>query len=173
MKIETVKVGFLKANCHLLEKDGKPLLIDPGDEVSKIRKSIGTREVIGVLLTHRHSDHIGALSSFQDLPVYEYQNLEEKEYQVGPFSFEVIFTPGHSQDSVTYYFSMDQVMFTGDFLFHEDIGRMDLKGGSRDEMRNSLSKIRSFDPHILVFPGHDQSTTLGHEFEMNPAFYEF
>ena len=52
MKIHRVVVGYLEENCYILEKDGKVLVIDPGDEIDKIRTAIGDNEVVGVLVTH-------------------------------------------------------------------------------------------------------------------------
>ena len=167
MKIEVVKVGFLRTNCYLLEKDHSLLVIDPGDEIEKIKQAIGNRSVLGVLVTHHHSDHVGAISYFKEKPIYEFPNLEEKTYQVGPFSFQVLFTKGHTSDSVTFYFEEEQVMFTGDFLFHEDVGRTDLPTGNQEDMIESIRKIKKYDPGIRVYPGHEEATTLEHEFIYN------
>ena len=45
----------------------------------------------------------------------------EKEYKLGEFKFEVIYTPGHKEDSITFYFKEENMMFTGDFLFYDTI----------------------------------------------------
>ena len=65
MKIKCLVVGELMANCYLLEKDGKVLIIDPGDEFKKIDKVI-SGEVEEILVTHSHQDHIGALKELDD-----------------------------------------------------------------------------------------------------------
>ena len=62
MKIKSVVVGSLETNCYIIEKDGEILIIDPGDEASKIIESI-TGEVVGIIITHHHFDHVGALES--------------------------------------------------------------------------------------------------------------
>ena len=102
MNIHTVIVGPLEENCYILEKENKVLVIDPGDEIEKIKKAIGSKEVLGVLITHNHFDHVGALSYFNKKNIYSFNNLEEKEYIIDSFKFDVIFTPGHSIDSVSY-----------------------------------------------------------------------
>lgn len=170
MQIQRIKVGLLQTNCYLLEKNNQLIVIDPGDEKEKILAEVKGREVLAVLLTHRHFDHIGALSIFPNIPIYEYQNLEEKEYHIGPFVFQVLYTPGHTLDSVTYYFQKEEVMFTGDFLFHEDIGRTDLEGGSIHDMKVSLQKMKQYPGNIRLFPGHEEDTTLAHELQYNNAF---
>lgn len=165
MKITPVKVGYLEANCYILEKDGKIIVIDPGDEYDKIASIINNREIIKVLITHYHEDHIGALNNFKQNLIL--QNPKEETYHFGPFTFEVIFTKGHTNDSVTYYFKDEKIMFTGDFLFKETIGRTDMPGGSFEEMEKSLNKIKSYPGDIKIYPGHGPSTTLEHEKENN------
>lgn len=165
MKITPVKVGYLEANCYILEKDGKIIVIDPGDEYDKIASIINNREIVKVLITHYHEDHIGALNNFKQNLIL--QNPKEGTYHFGPFTFEVIFTKGHTNDSVTYYFKDEKIMFTGDFLFKETIGRTDMPGGSFEEMEKSLNKIKSYPGDIKIYPGHGPSTTLEHEKENN------
>ena len=57
------------------------------------------------------------------------------------FKFKCIYTPGHSKDSVTFYFEEEKIMFVGDFIFKDSIGRCDLPGGSESEMKESINKI--------------------------------
>lgn len=172
MKINKVVVGSYQTNCYLLEIDNNVLIVDPGDEFDKIKEQIGDKNVIGILLTHRHFDHIGALESCvkeYQVPVYEYKNLEEKEYQLDNFVFEVKFMPGHTNDSVIYYFKNDNSLFTGDFLFKESIGRTDL-GGNDLDMKKSINKIIEFAseyPNTDVYPGHGPKTNLTYEINMN------
>ena len=107
MKITKVVVGLLEENCYVLEKDKQVIVVDPGDEYERIKKVIGHKKVAGVLITHNHFDHVGALEEFDPSLVYKYNNLEEGEHTIGPFNFEVIYTPGHTKDSVSYYFKED------------------------------------------------------------------
>ena len=76
-------------------------------------------------------------------------------------------TKGHTTDSVTYYFYLDNIMFTGDFIFKETIGRTDLETGNMNEMKISLEKIKSYDDSIIIYPGHGDITNLGYEKENN------
>ena len=66
MKISKIEVGMLKCNCYLLEKDNKCLLIDPGDEDEKIINFIKDHKILGILNTHHHFDHIGALKKLEE-----------------------------------------------------------------------------------------------------------
>jgi len=171
MEIKRVVTGYLDENCYILIKDNNCLIVDPGDEYNKIRDAIGDNKVLGVLITHSHFDHIGALRNFltkRSIKIFKKSNLEEKEYQIGDFKFNCIYTPGHSKDSVTFYFEEDNCMFIGDFIFKESIGRCDLPGGSEAEMKESIEKIKNYSDEINLYVGHGDNTTLGYEKENNP-----
>lgn len=167
MKIEKVVVGSLEENCYVLIKDNSALVIDPGDEISKIKKVIKNLSVVGVLITHHHFDHIGALSFFDKNIIYDYSNLEEKEYNIGPFKFTAIYTPGHSSDSISYYFKEENILFCGDFIFYNSIGRCDLPTGDFNTMLKSIEKIKKYPKDMEINPGHGRSTTLKYEIENN------
>lgn len=163
MQINSIKVGPLRTNCYILTIDNKCLVIDPGDEYDKIKEEIGNKEVIGVIITHHHFDHIGALNCFNKKLILDRNNLDEKEYNIDKFNFEVIYTPGHKEDLITIYFRKEKVMFTGDFIFKGTIGRTDLPGSNHNDMINSLNKISKYNKDIIVYPGHGHSTILGEE----------
>lgn len=174
MNIKIVVVGYLQTNCYILEKSGKVLIIDPGDEADTIIKEIDKRcKVIGILITHSHKDHVGAiydLVKYYNCDVYSKDNLIEGNHVIDEFSFEVIYTPGHLYDSVVYYFVEEKIMFVGDFIFKGSIGRVDLPGANRKDMRNSLSKIIAYPDDLTLYPGHSDFTTLGNEKEMIKYF---
>lgn len=172
MKIERVITGSLMENCYILGIGNKVLVVDPGDDIDKINKVINNREVLGVLITHRHFDHIGALSYFNNT-IYEKSNLEEKEYIIDKFKFKVLFTPGHTTDSVSYYFEEENILFSGDFIFYETIGRCDLPTGDYTTMLESIKKIKKYPSDMLIYPGHDIETTLEHEIKNNIYFKRY
>lgn len=157
MRITTLQVGNLATNCYLLEKNNKVLIIDPGDEFSKIKAEINDKKVIGCLVTHFHFDHIGALEE-----VLSYYDLDVNKVTNPDFNFETIETPGHTFDSKTFYFINDQIMFTGDFIFYSSIGRTDL-GGNNKDMLYSLDLMKNYADDITIYPGHGPATTLGQE----------
>jgi glyoxylase-like metal-dependent hydrolase (beta-lactamase superfamily II) len=82
----------------------------------------------------------------------------------------VIHTPGHTPGSSSFHLVNDRnILFTGDTLFAESIGRTDLWGGSQPEIITSIQKkLMSFNDDTLVIPGHGQATTIGHERRYNP-----
>jgi len=170
MRIKKVSVGYLETNCYILEKDNNCLIIDPGDESDKIIYEVGNLNVVGIIITHYHFDHIGALDDIRNkynVEVYDINNLEEREYNINGFIFDVIHTKGHHETCITIYFSEDKIMFTGDFLFKESIGRTDLETANNNEMRESLDKIKKYSKDITIYPGHGEHSTLEHEFMYN------
>jgi len=82
------------------------------------------------------------IKEFKNIDVYSFDNLEEREYNIGLFKFKVIFNPGHSSDSVSYYFYKDNLLFCGDFIFKNNIGRCDLPNGNIKEMMNPAAGRR-------------------------------
>ena len=175
MEVKMVKVGYLRCNCYVLIKEGKALVIDPGDESMKIIDLIGDNQVQGIIVTHHHFDHDGAVTDIKDkydTKMYDRYNLSEGINTIGDFTFEVIYTPGHKEDLITIYFKEDKMMFVGDFIFKNSIGRCDLHESSIPDMNNSLDKIKQYDGDIVIYPGHGISTTLGEEFENNVFFKE-
>ena len=82
----------------------------------------------------------------------------------------IIHTPGHTPGSASFHLAGDRnILFTGDTLFAQSIGRTDLWGGSHSEIINSIQKkLMSFKDETLVIPGHGQSTSIGHERRYNP-----
>jgi len=82
----------------------------------------------------------------------------------------VLHTPGHTPGSATFLLPGDRnVLFAGDTLFLNSIGRTDLWGGSHSEIISSIeNKLLTFDDETLVIAGHGPSTTIGHERRHNP-----
>ena len=177
MEIKKIVTGALEENCYVLSKDGTCLIVDPGSDSKNIKELVGDDKIIGVLVTHAHFDHIGALRDFLNpnrrLKIFKKSNLTDmKEVEVGAFKFIPIFTPGHSSDSVTFYFKDDNAMFVGDFVFRDTVGRCDLPTGSSSEMDKSIEKIKTYDDNINLYPGHGDETTLGREKQYNLYFME-
>lgn len=172
MRIEKIIVGNLETNCYLVIKGSRVLIIDPGDEPEKIINEIDNLDCVGILLTHHHFDHVGALDkllSYYKVNLYDRNNLKEGTNNIDVFNFEVIYTPGHTSDSISYYFKDVNILFSGDFIFKDSIGRTDL-GGNDLEMFDSINRIKKYDRNIIIKPGHGDDTTLCHEIDYNPFF---
>jgi len=86
---------------------------------------------------------------------------------VGDLEFSVIHTPGHTPGCICLL--ADNILFSGDTLFAESIGRTDFPGGSYQQIISSIkNKLMILDDSIRVLPGHGPETTIGWERKMNP-----
>ena len=101
MKIKRIVVGELEENCYIVEKNNECIIIDPGDEAIRISENI-TKPVVGILVTHHHFDHVGALDKMKE----KYNIAKENDFINIGWDIEVIKTPGHTKDSLTFYFKM-------------------------------------------------------------------
>lgn len=158
MKIETLVVGELQTNCYIVTKNNQTIVIDPGDEAEKIIKHCHNKKVVGILVTHHHFDHIGALEEIE-----KYYGIKHNHLPPDNFNYQIIENKGHSKDSISFYFEKEKILFGGDFIFFHSIGRCDLKGGSTNEMIKSIEKIMTYPKALKIYPGHGPSTTLQEE----------
>jgi len=94
------------------------------------------------------------------LPPENIKELNNKTFHVSRLMFSVIFTPGHTPGSVCFYFEKEKLIFTGDTLFKDGVGRTDFSYSSRKDLENSLKKIFSLPKKTAVYPGHGGETTI-------------
>lgn len=96
--------------------------------------------------------------------------LQDLEYfTAAGLSIQMLHTPGHTKGSCCYYLQEESVLFSGDTLFCESVGRSDLPTGSTKELMHSLHRLLEMLPdETEVFPGHDSMTTIAHEKRYNP-----
>lgn len=151
--------------------------------------SISLEDIDVVIITHAHPDHMEALKIFAGSPtmiaVYSEEMdfirkmaphygealgipnfephilLKEGGLDIGDKSFEVIHAPGHSPGSLCLYWPDEKVLFTGDVVFNQGIGRTDLPGGNGKALKESIKKISELDVEYLL-TGHGEIVS-GHE----------
>lgn len=193
MIFEQIPVGQMQNFSYLIgDEDSKEAaIVDPGWEVDKIINT-ASRYDLGIkfiLITHSHYDHVDGVKEMvnaTDASVYvhekdkgevisrgikEIEPLKDgAEINIGKIKVKVLHTPGHSPGSVCYL--LDNKMITGDMLFVEGIGRIDLPGGDIGAMFNSLQRLKELDDKIEIYPGHDygsrKSSTIAYEKKNNP-----
>lgn len=115
----------------------------------------------------------GSQRWFPDEPVIlnpaEHILKGEQELAIGPFVFQLFETPGHSPGSISYYLKEQGMVFSGDVLFLNSIGRTDLPGGNHAQLLKSIEvKLLPLADDTIVCPGHGPVTTIGDERESNP-----
>ena len=96
-----------------------------------------------------------------------YVNDGEKITLAG-MTFEVIATPGHTEGGCCYYFEEAGILVCGDTLFLESVGRTDFPTGSMGTLVRSIKeKLFILPDETVAYPGHGDSTTIGHEKKYN------
>lgn len=195
MVIKTIQVGSYEVNCSVVADGGKAWIVDPGGDPERIVALLGELgcEPAGVLLTHAHFDHIGAIPALEGkwpgLPVYVHagdvpvlthpfnqfppdypaiRRPRELRTDGWPSFLEVIETPGHTPGGVCYHLRGEGVLFSGDTLFAGSVGRTDFPGGSFPELKKSLARLMQLPDDTRVIPGHGAFTTVLAEKKCNP-----
>lgn len=203
MILETICVGLMQVNSYILasSNDAKALIIDPGDEVHKIKRILNKYRLTPAFIinTHGHYDHIGADDQF-GVPVYihhkdlellkdsqqnlsslfslsyrvesKIKTLEDKEMiELDNINLEVIHVPGHTPGGIALLMKKpkDNILFTGDSLFCQGIGRTDFVGGDANLLLKSIKeKLLCLRDDTIIYPGHGPSSTIGQEKMDNP-----
>jgi hydroxyacylglutathione hydrolase len=145
-----------------------------------------------VVSTHRHWDHIGDNAAvveatgatlavhtadrhgleapapisapFEIPPSIPALDLAEgSRIRFGSIELDVLHTPGHTEGSVCLLEASERMLLSGDTLFAGGWGRIDLPGGSAEQMVESLTRLSRLQPDLAVLPGHGRRTTLRDE----------
>ncbi len=201
LKVKTVIVGAYSVNCYIAycteTMDG--ILIDPGDEAGRIKyfvDDIGV-SIKEIVLTHAHSDHIGAVNALKahfgvktalyvdENDIYsnstmnltnimaEYPIRENGDILLNDGDYVTI---GNEKLKVLHTPGHTKgsiclygggVLFSGDTLFAGTYGRIDFPTGDEKRLAESLSKIMQLPENTLIYPGHYESTTLKTEKQYN------
>lgn len=134
-----------------------------------------------VIDTHGHGDHTAGNGEVKErfdskIVAHKLSNVKKDlgvadgdTINVGSLPIRVIYTPGHTQDSICLL--VDGKLLTGDTLFVGECGRTDMPGGSAEDMYHSLFKLAKLDDSIEVYSGHDYGSnphsTIGKEKKTN------
>ncbi|BCE07454.1 MULTISPECIES: MBL fold metallo-hydrolase [Bacillus] len=99
---------------------------------------------------------------------------EEGDLKIGSFTLRMLFTPGHSPGSVSYYAEEENLIVSGDVLFKGGVGRTDLPGGNQKVLMDSIhQKLLTLPEETLVLSGHGPETDIATEQEQNPFINGF
>jgi glyoxylase-like metal-dependent hydrolase (beta-lactamase superfamily II) len=94
---------------------------------------------------------------------------EKSEIFFGDEKIKILFTPGHSPGSLSFYFEKEKFVIGGDCLFQQSIGRTDLPGGDFSTLVQSIhSQLFALPDETIVYSGHGPTTTIGEEKNFNP-----
>jgi glyoxylase-like metal-dependent hydrolase (beta-lactamase superfamily II) len=205
LAVDRYELGPIRTNCYVVRTErGAPeaVVVDPGDDATSVRLEIARMgaKIAGILVTHTHYDHIGAVADLAEAsgaPVYvsaeesavlsrpsdfypaqqirpweaEVQLAGDETIDLAGITFETIRDPGHSPGHLAFY--CDQALFSGDVLFSGSVGRTDLPRASWDTLVESIrALVERFPPETVVYSGHGPPTTLGAELARNPFLTE-
>jgi glyoxylase-like metal-dependent hydrolase (beta-lactamase superfamily II) len=95
-------------------------------------------------------------SRFFGVPAAEFTQdelLENDKLNAGEMEFELIPSPGHSPDSICFYCKKEKILICGDVIFNQNTGRVDLPGGSANELKQSIERLSQLEIEYLL-PGH-------------------
>jgi glyoxylase-like metal-dependent hydrolase (beta-lactamase superfamily II) len=203
--VKSIPMGPLEANCYIVacEETLEGIVIDPGDEPDRIIEEIEDIEVVAIVLTHAHFDHVGAAGDIKEktgapIAVHEadvglYGGVKDQAafwgYKLDPLPApDRLLSEGDIIEAGTLSFTVvhtpghspgsiclyvGNAVFTGDTLFAGSIGRTDFPGGSMSDMRESFRKLMRLPDETLVFSGHGPGTTIGQERAENIFAAEF
>ncbi len=185
-KIVQMQVGQMANFTYVVadEDSGDAAIIDPSWDLDEIlnmlkKKSWKAKYVIN---THTHFDHVlgnDQIVAVTGAKIIQHENSKLGKdmavrdgdiIEVGSIKLKVIYTPGHSEDSMCLV--MDNILFTGDTLFVGNCGRTDLPGSDPEEMYHSLfDRLAKLDEKLVIYPGHNYgptpTSTIGQEKKTN------
>jgi sulfur dioxygenase len=166
---------------------GEALIIDPVlekvDRYLQLVRELDLR-LVKAVDTHLHADHITGLGALRDrtqcitvmgeqtkADVVSMRVTEGDKLQVDKVSLDVLYTPGHTDDSYSYI--MGDRVFTGDTLLIRGTGRTDFQNGDpRQQYESIFGKLLKLPEETLVYPAHDYKgdtvSTIGEEKRYNP-----
>lgn len=184
--IKVHPMGEYQTNCYIVTIKNKSIIIDPGvDALSWIKQN--AKNPIAILNTHGHFDHVWSnkeTKEFFNIPIYCPKDdtfmLSDDPFSQGtPKSIadfkvthdEIVtlldeeikfhFFPGHTPGCSA--ISIQNHLFSGDFIFKGSIGRVDFPYSNPNDMKESLKKVLSYDKDYYIYPGHGDSTLLSQE----------
>ena len=204
MIFEQIPVGQMQNFAYVIgdENTKEGAAVDPAWEIDKILgiANKNNLKIKKILITHTDFDHIEGVKEIFDMTnaaVYVHKNGEKDiknlginkintiadgdEIDIGKTKISVLSTPGHKPSCVCFFVGTDKLL-TGDTLFVEGCGRVDMRGGDIKMQWESLQRLKEMDENIEVYPGHDYGSmphsTIKHEKQNNPflrckSFEEF
>ncbi|PHX61418.1 MAG: Zn-dependent hydrolase [Actinobacteria bacterium] len=171
-------------NVYLIGDDSEVIVIDPAHDHAAILDAIGGRNVVGVICTHGHDDHIGQAVVIADMTgapirlhpddlmlwqvvhpgVVPTELSDGQTIEVAGLSMQVLHTPGHSPGGVCLYISELDALISGDTLFQGGPGATGRSFSDFPTILGSISeKILTLPSSTKVLPGHGSETTVGNE----------
>lgn len=205
LAVDRYELGPIGTNCYVVRTErgaAEAVVFDPGADAPQLRLEIARLgvAVAGIVVTHTHYDHIGAVADLAEAtgaPVYiseveapvlanpdaYYSGMRIRPWtdvttlsggddvSLAGIDFQVVEVPGHSPGHLAFY--AERALFSGDVLFAGSVGRTDLPMADWSTLVESIrALVDRFPPETVVYSGHGPETTLGTELARNPFLAE-
>ena len=162
-KEELKPVRLINTHCHLDHICGNAFIAATYDLILEAHE--GEKVVLDSSVAH--GQMYGFV--FEPSPAIGKYLKEGELIKFGNSSLSILYTPGHSPASITFYSQVDNFIIAGDVLFFMSIGRTDLPGGHHETLLNSIrEQLFTLPDETIVYNGHGQSTKIGFEKVNNP-----
>lgn len=156
-------VRLINTHCHIDHVLGNKYIFD----TYGLKPELHEEELVVL----QSAERIGQMYGIPMEPSPEPETFLPSEglLEFGNTKLQILFTPGHSPASLSFYSSEHQFVIGGDVLFRDSIGRTDLPGGSFETLIESIRKqFFTLGDEVKVYPGHGPATTIGYEKKNNP-----
>jgi glyoxylase-like metal-dependent hydrolase (beta-lactamase superfamily II) len=183
LNLKRLALGSFQTNCYLLDdpESGTGILVDPGAEPARILNWIGAVTIEKIIITHGHSDHVGALAEVRAslaCPVgghqvdadafglhFDFTLGSGDRVELGSAAVEIHAIPGHTPGSIA--LALDESVFrraiVGDAIFPGGPGRTQ----SHEDLKQLLDALAvtvfTWPDEVVLHPGHGEATTVGDE----------
>jgi hydroxyacylglutathione hydrolase len=183
LRMKTLAPWATNAYVLVCPVTSKSVLIDPGGEAETLLAMLGDSGLVGILLTHAHPDHIGALEAIrraQEAPVMAHEEnpasyvdrglVDGDPVQVGDHTLRVCHTPGHTADSVCYSIEGEDRVIVGDAIFEGGPGHTSSRRDFQVTLQTLRNVILAWPDDTVCYPGHGAYFRLG---DVRPAIEAF
>ncbi len=195
MQIKSRPMGAYQTNCYLVTIDEKDIIVDPGIGATEWVLA-HVKNPIAILNTHGHFDHVWSNAELKErlnIPIYcpkedafmlesdpfgqdtpssrpDYMVKGDEIIDIAGVQVRYRHFPGHTPGNSI--IEMEDVWFSGDFIFARSIGRWDFPYSDANEMIQSLNKALQIEKDYKLYPGHGDPTSLKAEQKLLPYWIE-
>lgn len=181
-KILLKPMGVLETNCYIVFLPKGEVIIDPGMDAAEWVIA-NVQNPIAIFNTHGHFDHVWSNYELQtklQIPIYtpksdafmllhdpfgygmassvpDFEVKEDAKFEIGGSEIEFLHFPGHTPGCSA--IKIADMLFSGDFIFKDSIGRTDFPYSSPEDMKKSILRFLEIKENFKIYPGHGESTT--------------
>jgi len=201
MKINKIVSDILQSNTFILEKDESVIIIDCGCKLYEVKRIVGDKRVVGILLTHGHYDHTIYCNEYAkefNCRIYANENISmtlsnpkafysedgsiindlsnfkfiKKDCKLKLGQFNIKCYAFPGHSPCCEGYVIENNLFAGDFLFAKSFGRVDFFNSNKKDMLDSFDKVKNID-FDKVYSGHGEESTKGQQLKNFEIYKKF